>query len=106
LIASASLLSASLVSLLYKSNVDHDTTMSFTQESEVVEKSGVYDVRNGSIEPGASDDSLSDRHHGTYHDVRDMGRLGKKQEFMRNFRFYSILGFTSTLMATWEAMLA
>jgi hypothetical protein len=80
--------------------------MSFPQESEVVEKSGVYDVRDGSIEPGASDDSLSDRHHGTYHDVRDMGRLGKKQEFMRNFRFYSILGFTSTLMATWEAMLA
>jgi hypothetical protein len=33
-------------------------------------------------EAGASDDSLSDRHHGTYHDVRDMGRLGKKQEFM------------------------
>lgn len=33
-------------------------------------------------EPGVSDDSLSDRHHGTYHDVRDMGRLGKKQEFM------------------------
>ncbi|KAE9961348.1 hypothetical protein EG327_004581, partial [Venturia inaequalis] len=57
-------------------------------------------------EPGASDDSLSDRHHGTYHDVRDMGRLGKKQEFMRNFRFYSILGFTSTLMCTWEAMLS
>lgn len=33
-------------------------------------------------EQGASDESLSDRHHGTYHDVRDMGRLGKKQEFM------------------------
>ncbi|RDI80235.1 hypothetical protein Vi05172_g9750 [Venturia inaequalis] len=65
-----------------------------------------FDVSsNPTKEPGASDDSLSDRHHGTYHDVRDMGRLGKKQEFMRNFRFYSILGFTSTLMCTWEAML-
>jgi choline transport protein len=81
--------------------------MSILQESQEMEKTGdVYEVRQGSIEPGASDDSLSDRHHGTYHDVRDMGRLGKKQEFMRNFRFYSILGFTSTLMATWEAMLA
>jgi hypothetical protein len=26
--------------------------------------------------------------------------------WQRNFRFYSILGFTSTLMCTWEAMLA
>ena len=48
----------------------------------------------------------SSRQAGTIHDVQDMSRLGKKQEFMRNFRFYSILGFTSTLMATWEAILA
>lgn len=44
-----------------------------------------YDVQSSPTterEPGASDDSLSDRHQGTYHDVRDMGRLGKKQEFM------------------------
>jgi choline transport protein len=44
-----------------------------------------YDVHSQPTterEPGASDDSLSDRHQGTYHDVRDMGRLGKKQEFM------------------------
>lgn len=40
-----------------------------------------YDVNAGPT-LGASDDSLSDRHQGTYHDVRDMGRLGKKQEFM------------------------
>jgi hypothetical protein len=52
------------------------------------------------------DDASSDSHHGTYFDIKDMSRLGKKQEFMRNFRFYSILGFTSTLMATWEALLA
>ncbi|KAF2400463.1 amino acid transporter [Trichodelitschia bisporula] len=72
---------------------------------DMVEKHD-YDVHSGTIEPGASDDNLSDRHRGTYHDVQDMGRLGKKQEFMRNFRFYSILGFTSTLMCTWEAILA
>ncbi|KAJ5770497.1 uncharacterized protein N7511_002548 [Penicillium nucicola] len=35
----------------------------------------------------------------------DMQRLGKTQEFKRNFRFYSILGFTTTLMATWESIL-
>ena len=51
-------------------------------------------------------DMASSRQSGTIHDVQDMSRLGKKQEFMRNFRFYSILGFTSTLMATWEAILA
>lgn len=56
-------------------------------------------------------------------DDRDMERLGKVQEFkvrvlrlmskhagadepqQRNFRFYSILGFTTTLMATWESIL-
>jgi hypothetical protein len=51
-------------------------------EPELSEKQE-YDINsNPAQEPGASDDSLSDRHHGTYHDVRDMGRLGKKQEFM------------------------
>ncbi|KAJ6028375.1 hypothetical protein N7540_003951 [Penicillium herquei] len=35
----------------------------------------------------------------------DMQRLGKTQQLKRNFRFYSILGFTTTLMATWESIL-
>ncbi|OQD68868.1 hypothetical protein PENDEC_c030G04593 [Penicillium decumbens] len=38
-------------------------------------------------------------------DDRDMARLGKVQEFKRNFKFYSILGFTTTLMASWESIL-
>ncbi|KAJ5090970.1 hypothetical protein N7532_009654 [Penicillium argentinense] len=38
-------------------------------------------------------------------DDRDMERLGKAQQFKRNFRFYSILGFTTTLMASWESIL-
>ncbi|KAJ5815754.1 hypothetical protein N7474_007531 [Penicillium riverlandense] len=38
-------------------------------------------------------------------DDLDMQRLGKAQQFKRNFRFYSILGFTTTLMATWESIL-
>ncbi|QDS73034.1 hypothetical protein FKW77_009325 [Venturia effusa] len=79
---------------------------SYNTETDFAEKRD-FDVSSVSAqEPRASDESLSDQHHGTYHDVRDMGRLGKKQEFMRNFRFYSILGFTSTLMCTWEAMLS
>ncbi|KAA6414477.1 MAG: amino acid transporter [Lasallia pustulata] len=43
---------------------------------------------------------------GTSRDQRDMARLGKKQEFTRNFEFLSILGFTCILMSTWETQLA
>ncbi|CAK3901051.1 amino-acid permease [Lecanosticta acicola] len=39
------------------------------------------------------------------HDARDMARLGKKQEFKRNFSFASALGFVSVYMATWEFVL-
>lgn len=35
-------------------------------------------------------------------DALDMHRLGKKQEFKRNFSFLSTLGFISIYMATWE----
>jgi choline transport protein len=41
----------------------------------------------------------------TPQDVRDMQRLGKKQEFKRNFAFLSTLGFVSIYMATWEFVL-
>ena len=38
-------------------------------------------------------------------DQRDMLRLGKKQEFKRNFHLLSALGFVSVYMATWEFVL-
>ncbi|TKA83694.1 hypothetical protein B0A55_00266 [Friedmanniomyces simplex] len=38
-------------------------------------------------------------------DVLDMQRLGKQQEFKRNFSFISALGFVSIYMATWEFVL-
>lgn len=41
----------------------------------------------------------------TPQDIRDMQRLGKKQEFKRNFSFLSALGFVSIYMATWEFVL-
>jgi hypothetical protein len=41
----------------------------------------------------------------TAHDERDMLRLGKKQEFKRNFSFLSALGFVSVYMTTWEFVL-
>ncbi|KAK5202403.1 hypothetical protein LTR41_011846 [Exophiala xenobiotica] len=39
-------------------------------------------------------------------DDRDMLRLGKKQEFKRNFNFLSTLGFVSIYMATWEFVIS
>jgi choline transport protein len=41
----------------------------------------------------------------TYQDIRDMHRLGKKQEFKRNFGFWGTLGFVSIYMSTWEVAL-
>lgn len=41
----------------------------------------------------------------TANDILDMSRLGKKQEFKRNFDFVSTLGFISIYMATWEFVL-
>ncbi|KAH7125102.1 amino acid transporter-like protein [Dendryphion nanum] len=38
-------------------------------------------------------------------DASDMQRLGKKQEFKRNFSYLSTLGFVSIYMATWEFVL-
>jgi hypothetical protein len=33
----------------------------------------------------------------------DMARMGKKQEFQRNFNWVSSVGFTSCTMGTWSA---
>ncbi|MCJ1389919.1 hypothetical protein MMC18_002776 [Xylographa bjoerkii] len=40
----------------------------------------------------------------TRQDEADMAGQGKRQQFKRNFGFWSTLGFTATLMATWEAV--
>ena len=42
---------------------------------------------------------------GTGQDSRDMQRLGKKQQFKRNFSLWSALGFVAIYMATWEFVL-
>ncbi|KXT16202.1 hypothetical protein AC579_901 [Pseudocercospora musae] len=41
----------------------------------------------------------------TSFDVRDMSRMGKRQEMRRVFRQFSILSFTCVIMATWEFLL-
>lgn len=41
----------------------------------------------------------------TKRDYRNMTRMGKRQELMRNFRPLSALSFTVLLQATWEFLL-
>ena len=41
----------------------------------------------------------------TVNDQRDMQRMGKKQEFRRNFRFLTTVGFTCCVMGTWEILM-
>lgn len=41
----------------------------------------------------------------TVSDQRDMKRMGKKQEFLRNFRIFTTVAFTSCVMGTWEILL-
>jgi choline transport protein len=51
------------------------------------------------------DESARSGWNDTRQDEIDMQRLGKKQEFNRNFGFMSTLGFVSIYMATWEFVL-
>ncbi|KAF1981787.1 amino acid transporter [Aulographum hederae CBS 113979] len=63
----------------------------------------------GVVEPKSSSEAAAVEYDGeygdTHWDLKDMQRLGKKQEFKRNFSFYSTLGFVSIYMATWEFVL-
>ena len=37
-----------------------------------------------------------------HHDTEDMFRLGKKQEYQRNFRLVATMGFSAIYSAVWE----
>lgn len=51
----------------------------------------------------SSDVPVNDRNsEGWGQDDKDMARMGKKQEFKRNFSWISSVGFTSCTMGTWE----
>ena len=41
----------------------------------------------------------------TVKDQQDMRRMGKEQEFRRNFRFLTTVGFTCCVMGTWEILM-
>lgn len=50
--------------------------------------------------------SLPPEKAGTAMDRRDMARMGKTQEFRRNFSFIPIMGFSAVLMMTWASTLS
>ncbi|KAF2173010.1 hypothetical protein M409DRAFT_62647 [Zasmidium cellare ATCC 36951] len=51
--------------------------------------------------PGVSD-SIPTQFRGTTADQPDMNILGKQQVLRRNFKFFTVLGFASTVMVSWE----
>lgn len=59
---------------------------------EDIEMKGATSIATGVKAESFSTDSLEIMGHGE-NDKRDMQRLGKKQEFKRNFSFWSALGF-------------
>jgi len=55
-----------------------------------------------------SENVTAPRHHSAATDERDEAgliRLGKKPVLLRNFGFMSILGFSCTILITWEGIL-
>ncbi|EON68624.1 hypothetical protein W97_07882 [Coniosporium apollinis CBS 100218] len=69
-------------------------------DKKIAQADDVYE-----LDPSSPEEEVTPAN-GTTQDSRDMSRLGKAQQFQRNFRYISMLGFSSTLMATWECALA
>ena len=68
-------------------------------KNEVIELHQPHDGRDSPLGDGEGIKT------GTNADAVDMHRMGKTQEFKRNFRSFSILGLSSVIMATWVALL-
>lgn len=80
--------------------------MSATKEAIAIEEH----PREGSdVQDGEKDDIKADlvpeKFRGTSADKKDMSVLGRKQVLRRNFKFITMLGFASTVMASWEILL-
>jgi len=51
--------------------------------------------------------AIEDADHDSYtRDERDLIRLGKKPQLKRTFGFMQILGFSCTVLVTWEGILS
>ncbi|KJZ71925.1 hypothetical protein HIM_08681 [Hirsutella minnesotensis 3608] len=76
--------------------------------SELGPEDPAWDGSGTAVSPRLSGESLAEDLQDGYtsNDRRDMQRMGKKQEFRRNFRLISTIGFTTCVMGTWEIILA
>lgn len=68
------------------------------------------DAFNEQTEEAYADDhnidaSIPKQYRGTDADRKDMSVLGKKQVLRRNFRFATMIGFSSTVVIAWEILL-
>ncbi len=70
------------------------------QESFTAREMASFEVADGCY----NDVGILDKGY-TTKDQREMQRLGKRQELIRNFRPLSALAFTALLQATWEFLL-
>lgn len=62
-------------------------------------------MRVAPLLPGNTAVDDDDGFHNDHQDHLDMQRLGKKQQFKRNFSLWSSIGFVAIYMATWEFVL-
>lgn len=79
--------------------VAHKEAVFSTRESD----ENAHSTAMSSQEWGALDEVAKEGF--TVNDQLDMKRMGKKQEFRRNFRFLTTVGFTCCVMGTWEILL-
>ncbi|KAM3074423.1 hypothetical protein ACMFMG_002773 [Clarireedia jacksonii] len=78
-----------------------DETVFSSRETPTSESIGQDVEKDVDDEPG----QIEDKWRGTHADRQDMAMLGKKQVLRRNFKFITMLGFSSTVMASWELLL-
>jgi hypothetical protein len=82
------------------------------QMSETIKNRAGFELNQVESSPNESkvfDASISnvpDEFKGTDADAHDMIVMGKKQVLRRNFGFFTMLGFASTCVASWEGVLA
>ena len=65
----------------------------------------ISEASDGPFSTAPKDDIHGHGYGNTRTDSKDMMRLGKKQEFKRNFNLWSSIGFVAIYMATWEFIL-
>ena len=78
---------------------------------ELVQRSGPYSIGTGKsdgevkvhdVDNDVESDQIASSSNSAYDDIRGMQRMGKEQQFSRNFRQLSLTAFVSLATASWE----